>query len=183
MEPTPTADLVKLYLAGEQSAAAELLDRFGLMAYAVVSHLLYNRSDVDDVYQEACVRTFSSLKNLRDPSRFAAWLRRIAIRTAVDYIRDQRTFPLPLDEQLIDPAPGPETQLAEQAARDQVRAAINRLPEHYRQVVVLFYWSDCSYQEIAETLSIPVGTVMSRMHKARTMLGRLLGPDQNRNGE
>lgn len=174
MIETTTEQLVHEYLSGNQMAAAHLLNRFGGMAYAVISHLLYNQGDKDDVYQEACVRAFANLRNLSDPARFGGWFKQIAVRTAIDYIRQRRFTHVPLDDRLADHRPGPEVLTVQIDTRQQVRQAVLRLPEHYRQVVVLYYWSECSYQEIAEALSIPLGTVMSRLHKAKHLLSQLL---------
>lgn len=174
MEQTTTEQLVQDYLSGNQMAAAELLNRFGGMAYAVINHLLYGQGDKDDVYQEACVRAFTSLQNLSDPARFGGWFKQIAIRTTIDYLRRRRFSSELLNDSLADERPGPEALIIELDARRQVRQAVYHLPEHYRHVIVLYYWSDCSYQEIAEALNIPPGTVMSRLHKAKHLLSQLL---------
>ncbi len=173
-----TEQLVLDCLSGSEQAAAHLLDRYGKMVYGVISHLLYKHGDRDDVYQEACLRAFSGLKKLDDPARFGGWLKQITIRTAIDHIRRQRPKLEPLDERLPNLGPDPEAQAVQADERWQVQQAVGRLPEHYRQVIVLFYWSDCSYQEISQTLSIPIGTVMSRLHKAKERLRKDLERQQ-----
>lgn len=176
MTELQTEQLVADFLAGKTAAAAHLLERHGRVAYAAIGHLLYHRqADRDDVYQEACLRAFRSLQSLGNPAAFGGWLKQIAIRTAIDHLRRQRFQIESLHEQLPDPSPGPENSVLESALRRQVRQAVDQLPEHYRQVIVLFYWSECSYQEIAAALGIPLGTVMSRLHKAKGLLGRALG--------
>lgn len=182
MPETPTGQLVTDFLAGKQLAATHLLERYGKMAYAVISHLLYNHADKDDVYQEACLRTFNGLRNLDDPGRFGGWFKQIAIRTAIDHIRRLRFQLEPLSDRTLDPQPGPEMSLLAAAVRQQVRQAVDGLPEHYRVVIVLYYWSDCSYQEIAQALKIPIGTVMSRLHKAKSLLGQALDDEQAKEG-
>jgi len=170
-----TEQLVADFLAGKQTAAAHLLERYSRVAYAAITNLLYRHADRDDVYQEACLRAFNSLKSLDNPTAFGGWFKQIAIRTAIDHIRRQKFRFEALNEQLPDPSPGPEISVLESALRRQVRQAVDQLPEHYRQVIVLFYWSDCSYQEIAAALGVPLGTVMSRLHKAKGLLARALG--------
>src|SRR5690554_3889233 len=104
-----TEQLVLEFLAGRQQAAAQLLDRYGKMVYGVISHMLYERSDRDDVYQEACLRAFGGLKRLDDPARFGGWLKQIAVRTAIDHIRRRKVKLEPVDERrLPDVGPGPE---------------------------------------------------------------------------
>lgn len=182
-QTTPVEVLVHEFLAGRQQVAAELLERYGNMAYSVISHLLLRHEDADDVYQEACIKAFSSLHSLKDSARFGAWFKQIAIRTAIDYARKRRIPQAPLDEQLPDSGPGPELSLLETAEGQELRRAVAELPEHYRRVIVLYYWSDCSYQEIADALRIPKGTVMSRLHKAKTLLLQGLEPKQAEEGK
>ncbi len=175
MSELQTDQLVADFLAGKQAAAAHLLERYGRVAYAAITYLLRRHADRDDVYQEACLRAFSNLKSLDNPAAFGGWFKQIAIRTAIDHIRRQRFRFEALNTQLPDPSPGPETNVLDSAVRRQMRQAVDQLPEHYRQAIVLFYWSDCSYQEIATALGIPLGTVMSRLHKAKSLLSRALG--------
>ncbi len=177
MDQTASVDaLVQQYLAGSQQAAAELLERYGRMAYTVIRHLIPRQADADDVYQEACIKAITSLSNLQDQARFGGWFKQIAIRTAIDHRRKRQAVHTPLDERLHDTGPGPELSALQAAQCRTVRDAVAELPEHYRQVIVLFYWSDCSYQEIADALRIPKGTVMSRLHKAKALLQRNLEP-------
>ena len=180
-----TARLVRAAQAGSDEAIATLLELYGMMIYSVIRTILYPRPDVDDVYQDACIQAFTSIQTLREPERFGGWFKRIAICKAVDHLRRANTTPQRRTLEFyqgIAPKDPAEDVLYEHDTL-VVQRAVAELPVYYREVVVLYYWSDCSYAEIAEALGIPKGTVMSRLHKAKQLLAVTLGPLQRKEGE
>lgn len=178
------ADLVRGVQNGDNEAIAELFELYSAMIYTVIRNILYPYSDVDDIYQEACVQAFTSIHTLRQPERFGGWVKRIAICKAIDHLR--RTVATPrhytLDLDLVAPR-NPAEDVLDEHETWLVQRAVAELPVYYREVVVLYYWSDCSYAEIAAALGIPKGTVMSRLHKAKQLLGVSLRPLQRKEGE
>ena len=172
-EEQRTAALVAAAQNGNREAIAELLHLYGKMAYAVIGHMLFPRPDVDDVYQEACVQALTSIRSLREPERFGGWFKQIAIRKAVDCLRRTEHARLQAD---VPADSGLEKEVVEQDEHHSVRRAVLKLAPHYRDVVILYYWSECSYREISEALSIPQGTVMSRLNKAKRLLADELAP-------
>jgi RNA polymerase sigma-70 factor (ECF subfamily) len=143
------------------------------------------REDAEDLTQETFVRMFRALDRY-DPARpFPAWLLTIAAHVSIDHLRRRRVKTVSLfrsepgteEERPVDiedPGPGPE-ELAER--REQERAAdalVGALPEHYRIVVVLRHQQGLSYEEIAEALRLPLGTVKARIHRARALLQQRL---------
>ena len=183
MDNDRTTLLVRQAQAGDNDAVAELLSLYGKMAYTVIRHLLYPRPDVDDVYQEACVQALTSIASLRYGERFGGWFKRIAIRKAIDHLRRKEAQPWPNIPEDFAAECLTET-VALQGEYEEVRRAVVALPLHYREVVVLYYWSECTYKEISTALSIPLGTVMSRMYKAKGLLTeKLESPKQKGVGQ
>jgi len=163
---------------GDYAAVEQLLLLFGPMAYSVIRNLLYPSADIDNVYQEACIYAFKNIGSLREPDKFGGWFKRIAVGKAIDCLRRRSSAP-------ISCALNPEINTYDAAAFDvaalveahMVQQAVADLPEHYRVVIILYYWCDYSYLEIAENLSIPQGTVMSRLHTAKQLLAEKLGEE------
>jgi RNA polymerase sigma-70 factor, ECF subfamily len=174
-------ELVRRCLAGDEQAYRELIARYERQVYSLTYRMVRQREDAEDLTQETFVRMFKALDRY-DPARpFPAWLFTIAARLGIDALRRRRVKLVPLfrsepgesEERIIDvedPGPGPEvlTQHAEeQAGADRL---IGSLPEHYRVVVVLRHQQGLSYEEIAEALHLPLGTVKARIHRARELL-------------
>ena len=159
-----------------EAAFAALFDEHKNVVYGMAYVMLGNRDDAEDVLQHVFLAVYKSLSSF-DPSRgtLRAWLRRITVNQCLNRRRRRRLFALSLDE--VSPAsvakhlPTSEAQMAEE---DVVRRALNGLSEKLRAVIVLRYYLDLSYAEIAGTLHIPVGTVKSRLDLALKTLRREL---------
>lgn len=176
----PEAGLVRRCLAGDEKAYRELIEMYQPRIYSLALRMLRRAEDAQDVTQETFIRMFRALDRY-DPERpFAAWLFSIASRLSIDQIRRRKVHPVPLtqrdrddEEYTIDvedtgPRPEEVTVHAEEEAR--TRALIDSLPPHYRIVVLLRHQQDLSYEEIAESLHLPLGTVKARIHRARALL-------------
>jgi len=176
----PEAGLVRRCLAGDEKAYRELVEMYQARIYSLALRMLRRAEDAQDVTQETFIRMFRALDRY-DPERpFAAWLFSIASRLSIDQIRRRKLQPVPLtqrdrddEEYTIDvedtgPRPEEVTSHAEEEAR--TRALIDSLPPHYRIVVLLRHQQDLSYEEIAESLHLPLGTVKARIHRARALL-------------
>ena len=135
----------------------------------------HDTSLADDLAQEALTRGLSRLDQLRDSARLMGWLFAILNRCWIDHLRGQRDD---LGDELLaelpSDLPGPDSHAERQQTVNRVRAAITALPLGQRQVVTLVDLEDCSYAEVAEILAIPIGTVMSRLCRARVSLRQLL---------
>lgn len=129
----------------------------------------------DDLAQEALARGLGRLEQLRESARLMGWLCAILHRCWIDHLRARR--PDVSDEALAEMAsdlPGPDARAERQQTVNRVRAAVAGLPLGQRQVVTLVDLEDCSYAEVAEILAIPIGTVMSRLCRARVALRQVL---------
>ncbi len=174
--------------ADDEKAFTELVRRFQGRVTNLVSRVLNDRECADDLAQEVFLRVYVHRRNYRHGSKFSTWLFTIAANLAKNEIRRRvrRRNWFSLDAlgdmlkdsaiQLADPAEGQETTLE----REQLQAAIGRsiatVPEKYRLALVLRDIEGLPYEEIAQVLGIPGGTVRSRINRARSMLKRKLQP-------
>ncbi len=178
-------DLVLRARSGDREAREELARAFGRPAYLLALQLLGNPEDARDAAQEGLMRFFSRLDRL-DPGRpVRPWLLAIVRNAARDLARRRRVRQASsLDAageafgvELIDDAPGPETLSRREELRRKVWRALGELRETEREILVLRDYQDLSYAEIAAVLGVPLGTVMSRLHRARRALRALLAGD------
>lgn len=126
----------------------------------------------EDAAQETFIRAWLHLSSYRPQASFRSWLYRIAVNAAMDMVRkDKRILPNALEDlPLHDPQPGPEARLSQQERTVLVQKAVLSLPDASRVVLVLKEYEGMSYHEIANSLDIPIGTVMSRLNYARKLL-------------
>ena len=147
-------------------------------AYNLAKWLTRNHEDAEDVVQEAFLRAFSAFENLRSGDA-KPWLLTIVRNTCLTWLKRNRnaTAMIALEDQVEDPSepsPDPEEMLLISINREQVRRALEQLPLEFREVIVLREFEGFSYKEIATTAGVPLGTVMSRLSRAREWLRRLL---------
>ena len=143
-------------------------------AYNVARWLVRNDHDAEDVVQESFVKAFLALDRFRGGDA-RVWLLAIVRNTAMTLLRRRRSEASPGREEafdLPDPAESIEETLIGAEHRNQVRAAIERLPGEFRETLILRELEGLSYKEIAGVLEVPVGTVMSRLARARNLLMR-----------
>lgn len=152
----------------------------GLYGYALV--LTQNRTDAEDLVQETYLRAIRAMGRLRDDSNVKGWLFTILRNIWLNEARRRRKAPESVDVEaderisnLVDVSTeGPHEAYVSKLQRRHVRLALQQLPEEAREVILLREWEQLSYQEIATVLDCPVGTVMSRLARARSKLRDLL---------
>ena len=147
--------------------------------------LVRNEADAQDVLQDSFLRAFLHFRGFSGESP-RAWLlsivRNVSFTLWRKHERDDPGELEPMLESEPDPAPSPEAQLLEASDAQHVHAALDRLPHLHREVLVLREMEECSYREIAEILGVPIGTVMSRLSRARAQLVReLVGDPRSKN--
>jgi RNA polymerase sigma-70 factor, ECF subfamily len=177
------ASLVRRASRGDNTAFGELVRRNMQAAYYAALGLVGSPDDALDLSQDAFARALKHAAKL-DPGRpFYPWYYAILRRLCFNFLRDRKNRQRLLDEQgawlahdLSGGGPGddPEARLGREDARRIVAQALSRLPETQREVLVLREFEDLKYQEIADLLEIPVGTVMSRLYAARRALADAL---------
>ena len=187
-------DLMARVAEDDERAFPELVRRFQGRVTNLVSRILNDRECADDLAQEVFVRVFVHRRNYRRGSKFSTWLFTIAANLAKNEIRrrvrKRNWFSLDaLQEmvsdsaiQLADPTEGRESLMEREQLRDTVGRAIAAVPEKYRLSLVLRDIEGLAYEEIAQVLGIPGGTVRSRINRARGMLKRKLQPLLKREG-
>lgn len=192
-ELTSDEELVRRLERGEAAALRQLMERYRGPLHGYLCRMLGSAEDADDLFQDTFLRVLRHAGRF-DPKRaFKPWLYAIATNLARNAFRS-RSYrdAVPLDRPdedgcaLVAQLAGdgrPPVEAAERAESAQVvRAAVDELPEKGRAALVLFYYQGLSYEEIAEALEIPVGTVKSRIHNAMARLAKALAPDSLREG-
>ncbi len=175
--------LVERAREGDRSAFGQLVDEYKDKIYNYVARMLNDPYEAEDVTQEAFLRAYKSLPRFRGASSFHTWLYRIASNLAIDVVRKRKrqdpTFSLdePLESEdgeyereLPDETGGPEDRTSTRETRVAVRRAIMDLPEKLRDVMILYELQGETYDDIAEILDVPLGTVKSRLFNARNRL-------------
>jgi len=159
----------------EQRELAEQIQASRVRLHRLAFAWCHDASLADDLAQEALTRGLSRLDQLRDSARLMSWLFAILNRCWIDHLRGRRDD---LDDETLaelpSDLPGPDGHAERQQTVNRVRAAVAALPLGQRQVVTLVDLEDFSYAEVAEILAIPIGTVMSRLCRARVSLRQLL---------
>ncbi len=159
---------------GDKAAYGQIVERFRPLVVSVAYRQGLDLAAAEDVCQETFVRAWLALPNYqRISGSMRAWLCRIAINLAIDSHRRERVRQK-LDEQMPDESDGPAEQSEARARARLVRGALAELPPASRAALILCEYEHLSYAEIAATLDIPVGTVMSRLNYARRRLRELL---------
>jgi RNA polymerase sigma-70 factor (ECF subfamily) len=150
-------------------------------AYNLARWLVGNPQDAEDVVQESFTKAYQAVDGFRGNDA-RAWLLAIVRNTSLNFIQRRRPkAEVEWSERLPEPAdvtPGPEARLIQKARRDQVRSAIEQLPTEFREALVLREIEGMSYKEIAWVLKVPIGTVMSRLSRARNLLIQELAPEK-----
>jgi RNA polymerase sigma-70 factor (ECF subfamily) len=175
-DPASEFQLVAAVVAGDGDAYGRLVDRYQDRLYHSVWGILGSHEDARDVVQEALVQAYRKLGSFRAESRFYTWLYRIAMNLALSYQRRKKPM-MSIDQvreqtgsEPVDRQVGPEGLVVRQEQIKQLWAALDQLPHQAREILVLRELEGCSYETIGEILELPVGTVRSRLFRARLQL-------------
>jgi RNA polymerase sigma-70 factor (ECF subfamily) len=177
--------LVARARTGDERAFKALLEKYERAVFTICLRMVRNRDEATDLAQEAFIKTFSSLDRYNPAYAFSSWLFKITSNLCIDYLRKRRISTFAMDEpvesekgeftrQYESPDPTPDETFSRNETMQKLDAGIAALPEHYRIMLVLRHQEDMSYEEIAESLAIPLGTVKARIHRAREMLKTIL---------
>jgi RNA polymerase sigma-70 factor (ECF subfamily) len=184
-------DVVQRARGGEERAYRELLHRYQGPVFSLIYRMVRDRELAEDLAQETFVKVLNALDTYRPEFKFSSWTFKIANNVAIDYLRRRQ-----LDTLSIDGAPGAttpdrvgatalqvmargETALQEVEARElgsAIEQAIGKLRPEYRACIILRHIEDRPYEEIAEILDLPLGTVKTYIHRARAELKEILAP-------
>ncbi len=173
--PEDEKELLAAAKSGDTAAFGKLVERYQRRVYTVIYRFVRNHHQADDLAQEAFIRAFNAIGrfDLRYP--FSPWMYRIAINLTLNHLKKRKLKMVDADVDLKSSGDNPVSAMEKAQTRKKVHKAIARLPIKLRQVLVLRVYEDWPYARIAEVLEIPVGTVMSRLSRARETLKKELG--------
>jgi RNA polymerase sigma-70 factor (ECF subfamily) len=165
--------------AGDAVAFSQLVEAYQAPVYNLAYRMLGNRVEAEDAAQETFIRAYTRLGTYDPGRKFSSWLLAIASHYCVDVLRKRRVHYVSLDdlppmvELAMPPATRPEQVVVNRQDASAVQELLDGLKPAYRTPVILRYWYDMSYQEIAETMGVSLGTIKTRLHRARAQLARL----------
>ena len=172
--------LIAQTLEGNRDAFGELVTKYQVRLYNTMIQIVGSTEDAHDVTQDAFMQAYLRLDTFRRSSRFYTWLYRIAFNVAIGMRRRYRAHRMAesiqreMHERLVDRELRPDENLISKENIKTVRDAVDRLEDDFRSVIVLRELEEFSYEEIAEILDIPIGTVRSRLHRARMLIREYL---------
>jgi RNA polymerase sigma factor (sigma-70 family) len=177
--------LVKRALGGDQDAFGRLKQKYHEAIYGLIYRMIREKDEVEDLTQEAFIKAFTSLSTFNDEYAFSTWLYKIASNNCIDYIRRKKLQTFSIDKpveskdsdftfEVPDSTFEPDRDMISTQRKRFLDEAINSLPPKYRQVIILRHQEEKDYQEIAEILKLPLGTVKAHIFRAREMLNKYL---------
>ncbi|MBR9974510.1 MAG: sigma-70 family RNA polymerase sigma factor [Bacteroidetes bacterium] len=172
-------------LAGKQDAYKRLMKKYHNAIAHLIMRMVGSQGDVEDLTQEAFIKAFNSLASFNDEFAFSTWLYKIATNNCIDFLRKRKLKTFSIDRPIGDEEGGqqyeirddshiPDSDILQQQQTSAIQRAIDGLPEKYRMVIVMRHQEEKSYEEIAEELDLPLGTVKAHIFRAREMLYKQL---------
>ena len=182
--------IVQRVLQGDVNAFEKLVLEYEKSVYAITQRMTGNAEDAADMTQETFIKAYNSLSSFRGDSKFSVWLYRIATNVCLDFLRSRSRKPTvslsvedddgeEVELDIADESQSPERLLERGLTRDAVRRGLNALSPEYRQILLLREIQGLSYEEISDVLTLEVGTVKSRIFRARKRLCAFLLADGN----
>ena len=172
-------------LDGDRDEFRVLVERYHRLVFRIAYSMIRNPESARDVVQEVFYRAYKSLHTYKPEQPFGAWIRRITVNYILD-LRKKKNIPvvsMTMEQEDVLDIPDsqydPRKDFKAAERNECVLNAVHKLPEKYRVIILLRHFENLTYEEISETLSIPLGTVMTHLHRARNKLAEILTPIQN----
>jgi RNA polymerase sigma-70 factor (ECF subfamily) len=173
MDKRSDREIIDLIVGGEKQLFQVIVDRYKNLVYSLSLRMLGNEDhEADDLAQDAFVRAFRFLDTYKDDFKFSTWISRITVNLYKDRFKKKRHV-MGSEEELArhaDQKNNPENETIGNIRRKSVVSIIGRLDEKYRDIVLLYFFEEFSYEEISEVLDVPMGTVKSRLNRAKLIL-------------
>jgi len=175
---------------GDRTALSALVRKYEVRAYQYAFRLTRNPEEASDIVAEGFVRVNNAIRNFKGNAAFTTWLYRILTNCFLDLRKKERnrqtssldslvqTAEGEMERQIEDPAMGPDLEAERHARERTVQRAVARLPDFQRALIVMYHSEMKSYEEISEALDLPIGTVKSRLNRARLSLREMLLKDE-----
>lgn len=175
-------DLVDKAVGGDEKAFALLLQRYRRPVYHMILKMVRNVDDAEDLTIEAFGKAFRSLHRFKKDFTFSTWLFRIATNNSIDFIRKRKLNTLSIDHAFTDEDGqsvsmsiqdmnlNPQDEAIKSQKEEIIRSIVGTLPAKYQKLVKLRYFQELSYEEIAEEINAPLGTVKAQLHRARELM-------------
>jgi RNA polymerase sigma-70 factor, ECF subfamily len=183
--------LIQRFQRGDRSAFDALIHKHQTRAYQYAYRLTRNPEEAADVVAEAFVRVYKAIESFKGQSAFTTWLYRILTNCFLDIRKKEKSRPATsleaalhtsdgeLERQVEDPSRSPYQETERNERERSVESAVELLPEYQRAMIVMYHAEMMSYEEIASSLDLPIGTVKSRLNRARLSLRELLSKEQD----
>ncbi len=178
--------LIDMAVDGDEKAYAKLLTRYKRPVYHMILKMVRNVDDTEDLTIESFAKAFKSLHRFKKDFTFSTWLFRIATNNTIDFIRKKKLKTLSIsntytddDGQSVsidveDGRPNPQEVAIKGQKEELIQIFVNMLPAKYQKLVRLRYFNELSYEEIAQELEAPLGTVKAQLHRARELMYDLI---------
>jgi RNA polymerase sigma factor (sigma-70 family) len=179
------AVLIRGALAGKQESFRGIMDKYHDNIAALLHRMIRNNDEVEDLTQEAFIKAFASLANYSNEFAFSTWLYKIATNNCIDHIRKRKLPTFSIDKpieskdgdygyEIPDSSYEPDRSLINRQRTMMLEEAIASLPLKYRTVITMRHSDEMDYQDIANELNVPIGTVKAHIFRAREMLNKAL---------
>jgi len=180
--------LVEQALKGDQKAYALLLKKYRDTIYYMLLKMVKNQNDADDLTIEAFGKAFRNLSQYTSEYAFSTWLFRIASNNCIDFLRKKRAITIPIDTAaesdegysgiLIQATDlNPEEHMIKNQKTEELMEIVQQLKPRYRQLIELRYFKELAYEEIAQHMQLPLGTVKAQLFRARELLTNIMKKD------
>jgi len=181
--------LVKKAIKGNQKAYSELMSLYWSRIEKFFSLKLAGKEDVEDLAIATFSKAFDKLESYNDSYAFSTWIQTIANNTLIDFYRKKEQKTVSIDEEkddeespgldIIDGGLDPEDNLIQKQKNKHIASLVHRLKPHYRELIIMRYLDELSYDEIANKLEMPLGSVKAKLFRARDLLLDILKPNEN----
>lgn len=173
---------------GDKRAFSRLVEAYQRPVYSITYRMLGNPEEAEDAAQEAFLRAYSNLKKYDPKRKFSTWLFSIANHHCIDRLRKRRVKWISIDDNpvlgnMAGDSPQPERHALGREQRDSVQRVLEQLDPGYKTPLILRYWEECSYEEIAEIMEISIPAVKSRLFRARQQIAALYREQQPADGQ
>lgn len=186
-------DLIAKAKSGDQKAFGLLMDKYRNSVFFTILKMIHNRDDAEDVLLVTFSKAFNNLENYKEDFAFSTWIFRIATNNCIDFIRKKKMQTTPIDTSfkdsedserqgivIPDSSANPEQNIINDQKALKLREIVEKLPEKYRNLITLRYFEELSYDEIAEQLDLPLGTVKAQLFRAKEALYQLYKPSKEK---